>query len=291
MRILITIPHYFHKSGDVSKPLPSSYGSLNDDLERRAASLQDTVTSLHQLFGFPQAMIRVADRTTIPANQSMQCEIHVVVVTVQHQHLLHEAELGSQSCHHCIVDHDPSELGFACQRVLRDRWGNYDIYGFLEDDLAIRDPWFFEKLRWFNGHVGDECVLLPNRYELSMTQLYQKCYLDGDLAERVTQPFQDISVMPELSSTVLGKGVRLVRPLNPHSGCFFLTAAQMKKWISSPTFGVATSAFVGPLESAATLGVMTQFRVYKPAPENASFLEIQHAGERFARLIRRRQAP
>lgn len=100
MRILLTVPHYFHKSESLQKPLVSNYGSLSDDLTSRAAALRETVTSLHQLFGSSQAMIQLADRTTIPANQSMRGEVHVVVVTVPHQHLLEEAGLGPEFCHH-----------------------------------------------------------------------------------------------------------------------------------------------------------------------------------------------
>ena len=42
-----------------------------------------------------------------------------------------------------------------------------------------------------------------------------------------------------------------------------------------------TSAFGGPLESAATLGVIRHFRAYKPARENAGFLEIEHLDPRY----------
>ncbi len=44
---------------------------------------------------------------------------------------------------------------------------------------------------------------------------------------------------------------------------------------------------IGPLESAATLGIMRSLKIYKPAPENANFLEVEHHGCRFIRLIRK----
>ena len=43
---------------------------------------------------------------------------------------------------------------------------------------------------------------------------------------------------------------------------------------------------VGPLESAATLGVMRTFRVYKPADANAAFLELEHTGSGFLNRIK-----
>ena len=40
-------------------------------------------------------------------------------------------------------------------------------------------------------------------------------------------------------------------------------------------------SFAGPLESAASLGVMKNFRIYKPAYANAGFLEIRHLHNRY----------
>ena len=52
------------------------------------------------------------------------------------------------------------------------------------------------------------------------------------------------------------------------------------------TWLVAKVNVVGPLGSAATLGVMKTFRVYKPANETAGFLEVEHPGSRFLTRIK-----
>lgn len=75
------------------------------------------------------------------------------------------------------------------------------------------------------------------------------------------------------------------RALNPHSGCYFLNANQMAYWASQPYFLDRDTRFVGLLESAATLGIMKTFRVYKTAPEQAGFFEIQHFGKKYLSLI------
>jgi hypothetical protein len=75
--------------------------------------------------------------------------------------------------------------------------------------------------------------------------------------------------------------VAFERWTNPHSGCFFLNAAQIEKWASSPGFLDGDCSFAGPLESAASLGVMKNFRIYKPAFPNAGFLEIRHMHNRY----------
>ena len=289
MRLLFVIPHYFNAkgTGEAAPNLPRKHASVTGAAESRLGALHKTVYSLHQTFGTSQAMIRHADRTTVPANADMRHEVHVVVVTCGQSHLMNRASFDAADCHQFPVDDDPTRLGFHCHNVLRDRWGNYDYYSYLEDDLSLSDGWFFEKLRWFNGHVGNGKLLLPNRYERADKLAYKKCYLDGDLAGRVTEPFQAVNEKPELKSTVMGRSVRLVRPRNPHSGCFFLNSDQMQTWIERPYFGDRDASFIGPLESAATLGVMKTFAIYKPAPENACFLEIEHDDSRYIKLVRK----
>ena len=286
MKLLFTIPHFFDGRRSSDDVKPGKYGSETETIANRLDSLCRAVYSLHQTFGASQAMIRHADRRTESANANTKNEVHIVIVINRDAHLKSEANFGESICQWVSVDDNPMHLGFHCHNVLRDRWGNYDYYGYLEDDLILHDAWLFEKLRWFNGHVGDHKVLLPNRFERSNDLAYKKCCLDGDLAERVASSFQDHTVEPELSSTVMGKAIRFVRPRNPHSGCFFLNANQMKSWVRQDDFGRPASDFVGPLESAASLGVMKAFQVYKPAVENANFLEVEHAGTRFLNLVR-----
>ena len=156
----------------------------------------------------------------------------------------------------------------------------------MEDDLILHDPWFFIKLNWFNQQGNDQCLVQPNRYEVSRQNLISKAYIDGDLAPRVTAPFQNVNEeQPELKGQILGIPITFRRALNPHAGCYFLNANQMAHWASMPYFLDRDTSFVSPLESAATLGIMKTFRVYKTLPEHASFLEIQHFGTAFLSLI------
>ena len=185
---------------------------------------------------------------------------------------------------------EPLLLGFECHAALSERLGAYDYYAYLEDDLIVRDPWFFVKLAWFTGHVGEEALLQPNRYEFSADGPIPKAYIDGDIVERATVAFQNVAEVPRVLGEALGVRVEFRRALNPHSGAFFLTAGQMAHWVRQPTFLDRDVRFIGPLESAASLGVMRTFRVYKPAPENANFLEIEHFGTGFLRQIRMPQS-
>ena len=88
---------------------------------------------------------------------------------------------------------------------------------------------------------------------------------------------QDVRERPRLEAEFLGDKLVLSRVNNTHGGCFFLNRRQMEHWAGRPYFLDRDTSFAGPLESAATLGITKTFRVYKPARENAAFLEV-HGG-------------
>jgi hypothetical protein len=287
MRILVAIPHFFDLSREDRRA--PRHGALAGDPEPRIEALAACVSALHQHFGGPQVIIDSARRETKAANARFAAaKLDVVVCTTGGQHLLSRVPLDQSALRHQPTDAEPPLLGFECHAALYERLGDYDYYCYLEDDLIIRDPWFFAKLGWFHGQVGPGALLLPNRYEVARGGVAWKAYLDGDLAGRVTAPFQNIADTPELKGQCLGLELTFRRPSNPHAGCFFLTTDQLRAWGIRRDFLDRDTRFVGPLESAATLGLMRAFRIYKPAPEVASFLEIEHAGTAFIANLRHR---
>lgn len=295
MRILLTVPHYFasHRNDGCSDEAAATHGSQrSSQRERRRAIVARTLASVLQHFGPAQGMIQIANHTVVPANAALKHEVSVAVVVKDDHHLIEPAQLADSRITLVSSGGPELELGFAAQRVLAERLDQFDWFGYLEDDLWLTDPLFFTKIAWFTSITSPQDVLQPNRYELQSkgaVKKYpvQKCYVDGDLAVRVTEPFQSIDERPELMGRVMGNPVRFVRAANPHSGCFFLSQAQMRHWATQPDFGIADSSFVGPLESAATLGIMKTFRLYKPAVENAGFLELQHGDAQFIHQITR----
>ena len=210
----------------------------------------------------------------------------IVVVTTGQYHLVNALPLPADALEHRETDAEPQMLGFECQGILAERLGQYDFYCYVEDDLVIHDPWFFRKLAWFNQHLGDEKLLLPNRFEFGDSSMVYKAYVDGDLPSNVWAPLAKRCDQPSLKSSVLGMDVQFRFAQNPHSGCFFLNSRQMARWASSSPFPDRDTSFIGPLESAATLGIMRTFAIYKPARPNASFLEIEHSGNQFIRALR-----
>ena len=279
MKILITIAHFF-------KQQENAKHASQKDPKPRIRALSESILSLQQLFGINNLMIQVYERKMIPANQLQNSKLDIVICTTGGNHLIEQLSLPKTLFHHHQTEVDqPLYLGWECHRFLAENLGKYDYYCFLEDDLIIKDANFFTKLNWFNDVTDMTKVLFPNRYELGLNQYTGKCYVDGDLRFGVTEPFQDINDEPELKGQVMNQPVILRRPLNPHSGCFFLTNEQMQYWSQQEHFLVKDDSFISPLESAATLGIMKTFKIYKPVVESANFLEINHYGNAFMNLL------
>ena len=285
MRILAVIPHYFQRQHGPAAD-GRRHGSVVNDPAQRIEALSSCIAAIHQLFDPTQSIIHIARKITIAANSPLTACVDVVVCTTGDAHLVQHLDLGPDAFEHRPTDADPQFLGVACRSVLRDRIGLYDYYCYLEDDLILRDPWLFAKLTWFNAHLGDDRLLQPNRYEVARKGIVRKAYVDGDLADNVIGRFVDVSDDPLVKGSYLGRDISFIRAKNPHSGCFFLNARQMGTWCSRADFLDRETAFIGSLESAATLGILRAFKVYKPAIDNAAFLEVEHFGTGFVGLIR-----
>ena len=277
MKILITIAHYFKQHKEAKH-------ASQKDPQPRIRALSESILSLQQNFGISNLMIQVYERKTIPANQLQDNQLDIVICTTGENHLVEQIPLPKNLFRHHNTQAEPLYLGWECHRFLAENIGKYDYYCFLEDDLIIKDANFFTKLNWFNDVTGMDKVLFPNRYELGLNKYTGKCYIDGDLRAGVTQPYQNINNEAELTGKVMNQPVTFRRPLNPHSGCFFLTNEQIQHWSEQEHFLVKDDSFISPLESAATLGIMKTFKIYKPASENANFLEINHYGMAFMSL-------
>lgn len=273
MKILFTIPHYFNPEGN------GRYGSTRSNPVPRIEALTRCISSIHQLFGEKQFDINISNLSANKVNDFN--EIEIVILTTQNKHLIEH--INHELFTHRQIGVEPMILGFEAKKVFSESVGRYDYYCYLEDDLTINDPWFFTKLKWFNSLTNDNFLLQPNRYEISIGNIADKVYIDGNLRFQVTEEFQDISDTKTLEGVVMGERILFKRALNPHSGCYFLNNNQLEKWMEQDYFESNAINFVGPLESAATLGIMKTFKVYKPEPQN--FLEIMHYGTSFLGLL------
>jgi len=283
-KILVTLPHFYRFDPK------SQYGSGQSPAEKRLAALTACVEALHRAFGANQMVL--SNHQGRPSygtrsNDALKAEVlDIAICTTGDHHLLNDAPWIHRLAHHVKTDAEPKLLGFACHRLLAEHAAKYDIVAFMEDDLIIEDPLFLLKLMNFVREHGEDCVLQPNRFEIPHGRVLQKVYVDPPIPTGLVERLApDLSKAPPLTSQVFGEIFRFEPASNPHSGCFFLTSAQYQRMRERPSYPDLDCAFVGPLESAASLGILRSFKIYKPVPENAGYLEILHAGNQYSNWL------
>ena len=111
-----------------------------------------------------------------------------------------------------------------------------------------------------------DALLIPHRYEFWQGR---KVYID--LLSKTTRD----SAWNRLTLLEIA-GWKFAEFENPHSGCYCLSQAQLRRWLDTGRRWYGVSSFSGPRESAATGALAEAFRLYKPHPGNMRFLEIRH---------------
>lgn len=272
MKVLATIPHYYKVGGD------TRYGSGRQDPRLRSHQLLRTLLHLHQHFGSGACQLDIGKKEAHRLDLNRSLEIAICVH--EDDHLLKNLSQHTSLFRVISVKGNPKHLGFACHKVLGDSPG-FDRYIYLEDDLLIHDPAYFEKLKHVEASLGPWALLQPNRFERGHHPLSKKCYVDGPLREGALDLYRDSS-RPDTAALDWGYSkIHLEKAKNPHSGTFSLSQTQWDLWKSSPHFMGMDVSFVGPLESAASLSVMKTFEIFKTIPEDAHHFEIEHQAQGF----------
>lgn len=281
MKILLVIVHYW-------KPEPGGHHqSLRVDPLPRLQALQNQLLSLQRL-GPHQSLLHMDDKAVYPANQAFRHSIDIKVITDGSNHLLDQLPPSYANCieHISTSPIGPRYLGFEAQKILASHLPHqYDYYAYMEDDLIIHDPCFFDKIRWFSDLMGSHSLVLPQRFELTPNpHLVNRFYIDGPISETDLRPLIPTPGPVRLVQWT-GAEIAFEPPLNPHSGCFFLSHEQLSLWVQHPCWQDADVSFISPLESASTLGIAKVFSLFKPCFTHAGWLEIQHFGTCFHSLI------
>jgi hypothetical protein len=277
MRILITIPHYYKVNDSNAENRSERPGTR----EERIRALVASILGMQQSFGTATYGLDHLNKMSWQAAPSSPHELTIAVRTAGDAHLLGAIPWMRSLYQHRPTDAQPRMLGFECHRLLAEARGDYDYYGFVEDDIVISDPLFFRKRRLFDRVHGPQALLQPNRYELAGDGPVRKLYVDYRIRPALTAPYQDVSQVPRLALPFLDETVEFERTTYPSAGCFFLSAEQLAMWVDGPAFLDGDISYMGPLDSAATLSVMKSFRIYKPVLDQAAFLEVLHASPRW----------
>src|SRR6266446_1455422 len=281
MKVVVAIAHYFFPDKD------RRYGSVRADRKQaRLFGLSECVCLLHAMSGSVPYQLDFRTGRAGPRNGESANDLEVLIVTTRDKHLVSGLALPKGYFTHIETDVEPMLLGFEVQRILAGRVEQFDFLCFVEDGLHIHDPLWFQKLAWFNLQVGNpRWVLQPNRYEISARPEFPKLLVDGAVSH--SSRYQDITIDSEIKLPFLGQELVFRRPANPHAGCYFLSREQLNIWMQQPYFYDRDCSWVGPLESAATLGIMKAFKLYKAAPPMSGFLEIQHFDRSYTGKVRR----
>jgi hypothetical protein len=278
MRIQVAVAHYF-KQGD------GRHGSLGRDPAPRVAALRHQILQLHRLFG-PGAGVLNHMQRRVDHVQDGPGELRIRICVNGDAHVLDD--LKDLACGFEVVPcqpRDPRLLGFECHRVLQQQHEHFDFSCYMEDDILITDADFFLKLQSFSHAFGNNYLLMPNRIETSEDLAHLKrFYIDGNYNPAATEQWR-LSSQVRLCLSHLGSSVLFEQPYNLHAGCFFLNREQAAIYFESPHWRTIDTSFHGPLESAATLGMLKTFQAMKPCLSNGRFLTVEHAGRNFMGLV------
>jgi len=293
-RIAFMIPHFFGGTD------PRSIHGAGRPQARaiRQAIFDRVIFQIHALFGpthhalnillsqfnGPENVSRLA---TYPCENLYRLDFDLFVFTTQGQHLLDGLQCPPNYYRHVETGAEPPFLGFECARWMRDHPG-YDLYCYLEDDIILRDPLFFAKIAHFNQTFDAD-----NRGLLLMPQPYEEPMNAGDPQDmsRMTRLYVNYQSQetPSFSGENLvmdfaGLRVTLEPALNPHGCMYVLTPGQAARVVRHPDFLDKTKIHSDPGDTAGSGFVMRALKIYKPAKNSLSFLEVQHGHQSILRL-------
>ncbi|MCP9775693.1 hypothetical protein [Cyanobium sp. WAJ14-Wanaka] len=176
---------------------------------------------------------------------------------------------------------DPTQVPLVASRRLLEQAQDYDLVGYLEDDLLIEDPQFFAKLLYLDRNSDGSFAFLPHRCEHIPGK--GDVILSGDPDGGRPDLFWDTG--EELRIPWPLGDVAFYRATNPHSGCYFLSRRQAmrvahywqeRQWQSD--FQLS-----GPLEQAGSGLLLPVLKIMKTRPADYRFLMVRHQDELWRR--------
>ena len=275
-RVVVAIPHFFdrHSVGEARHD-----SGRADSAAKRAAALSYVIYKLHELFNQPYLIAQHSKQNVVEHSAADKMQVDIYVVTNGDNHLIDQLSCSSRLYNHVPAEGDPRWLGLAAHKVLAMTLGRYDWYCYLEDDIAIEDPFFFHKLRYaydlLDAQVGADTILQPMRVESLWDAANpalptpRKLYPDW---ESRPPTFEG----PLVHIDMLGRRWTLEPARHPHAGAFFLDQVRSTQFVNSKYCGEVVEIWVTPPYTTATWNVMQVFRPYKPAVDSLAFLEIRH---------------
>lgn len=285
MRVQVCIPHYFREHAN-PKDNPNGYGSLRSGVRlKRTIALSRCITGIlglqrNRLNGI---LNYGEEKIITSSNLQEELEININLCTDESNRIDDVIDLFKNQINHIVFKtNNPLTLPLMCRDYLINTPCNADLLCYLEDDIIINDPLYFDKLLWFHSKTSNNFSLMPHRYEPFNNKSIDNLLIDGPLdshfISQFAKPQRNVA-----SGQFQGKEmVSFDITDNPHSGTFCLSRAQADCLRGSD---LPQEGFVGPLETAATLTVLHRFPVMKPSWECWRFLKVEHGHPSFLHCI------
>ncbi len=280
MKILLGIPHVF-------SPKKNSLYSSQKESKRKTKEIaleEATIGNInrhkknhwvHASLGKGKPIITREFTCSVGADITIQVFTHT------------EASLTNQLPTHQgleIINADIEEQKlvplFASKSILMQA-KDYDLIGYMEDDLLIEDPEFFKKLLYLDSQINDNYAFLPHRCEHIKGK--GDVILSGDPDGGRPDLFWDTGESIKINWPLGNK--KFYRATNPHSGCYFLSQRQALKVVEywERCNWQASFQLSGPLEQAASGMLLPVLKVMKPIPSDYKFLMVRHLDELWKR--------
>jgi len=275
-RALIAIPHFFDHGGGAGAQHDSARAN---SAATRAQALGTVISALHELFAQPYLAADHVRQHCVAVDAPGRMQLDICVLTSGDNHLLDRLPCPATFYHRIAGVGDPRWLGLAAHKVIAQTLGQYDWYGYLEDDTVIEDPLFFLKLRHaydaLDAQVGPGAILQPYRFETVRDAADHNLPVPRKLYPDWESGGLDFDA-PPVRIDMLGRPWTFAPARHPHAGCFFLDRARAEMFAKSPYCGAAKEIWVTPPDTAATLALMRTFRIFKAVADSLPFLEVRH---------------
>ena len=176
---------------------------------------------------------------------------------------------------------DYSQVPLVASRRLLEQAHEYDLVGYMEDDLLIEDRQLFQKLLYLDRCSDGGYAFLPHRCE--QIECRGDVILSGDPDGGRPDLFWDTA--EQLAVPWPLGDVHFYRATNPHSGCYFLSRRQAQRVVEfwEPRHWQADFQLSGPLEQAGSGLLLPVLKVMKPIPDHYRFLMVIHQDELWRR--------
>lgn len=289
LKIRIVIPHYCSEQGSIQ-----NYGSTRPgDRDKRIVGLGRALGALRSfilqqstndyIFNHaPRPGPFLLDRLKQGPQRPRPIELEVLVCVTEDAWLKGALEAFARTIRGVRFElKTPIELGLVARDLLINTDPIADLSMYMEDDLVINDPLFFDKQFWFISRANDQAVLMPHRYELDFDDegVSRRLFVDGCIDEPASACFPWRPQANAAQGKFCEEPVSFDLANNPHSGCFVLSSSQVLRLRNQ---GIPAKQWIGPLETAATFTPAHCFPVYKPSLSCRDFLTIEHAHHSFS---------